>query len=139
MIRRTNIVVFCAALALTASAGRAHDDGEIVWKTYSMVAYPGDGSLSCSGLAQEIGRIEADIAVMDKANARVQAIIHNSYDLHHYRKATSNGPATLNGTGGDPDFSKARDEIVKSRHFAVDRIAYLKQLQPQCKGAPARP
>ena len=61
---KTTSQIFAAsaamALVLFATAGRADSDASIEWKTYSQVASPGDGILSCTGLKNTITQIETE-------------------------------------------------------------------------------
>lgn len=121
-----------------ASAGRAADDGDIVWKTYTLVAYPGDGRLTCAGLNDEIARVNGDIAEMDKARERVEQNIQTAFDLDRYSSRNGHGNLAYGTNGsGKSVYAKSRDDIVKSIRVAANRVAYLTTLVPQCKERPA--
>jgi len=137
------LLICGAAVGVLVSAGQAMDDGDIVWKTYSQVVYPGDGAFTCTGLKNEIARVNGDIAEMDVARRHVEKNIRTAFDLSRYAVRRPMGGSVnstaVGGDGGENRLAGAHDQIIKSQHVAADRVTYLTQLMVQCKDSPTNP
>lgn len=132
-MKTTTMLVAGLALVLAATAAQA-DYASYEWKTYSQVAFPGDGMLSCTGLKNMITGIEADLAQMEKIRIIIEQKLDSAAELQ------SNSGNTPEGTGrhyGDKNrqLHQMRSDINASRQVAKDRIAYLNTLVPNCRAA----
>ena len=121
-----------AAFVFATVAGRAGDDLE--WKTYNLVAFPGDGMLSCTGLSTTISSVQADIAQMERVRQHIEHTLESGSDVANHGSRSVGGSHLRNGDN-PRQLGETRSAIIASRHVAESRIEYLKTLQPQCKAA----
>jgi hypothetical protein len=134
---KTTSQIFAAsaamALVLFATAGRADSDASIEWKTYSQVASPGDGILSCTGLKNTITQIETDLAQME----HVRNVIEHKLDSASQMQGNSsnNSFGSAHGAQKVRELIQIRNDVNASRQTAKDRIVYLNTLLPNCRDA----
>jgi hypothetical protein len=121
-----------AGIALMLTGAQAADD--IVWPTYAQIQHTGDAGLSCSQLRDVIAHVKSDIAMLNKAHDRTEALVRNqfAYDSSH---GTDDYNRFRLGTAGDgeQDYLEAREQIGVSHGVAVRRLYYLNELEKTCK------
>lgn len=126
------------AAVLAATPAMAQSQSDIVWPTYDRVALVSDPLLNCAALKTETAHVASDIATLQRAQDRVEAVLHSAFDMERY--GGSNGPGGLRVSSGAVDgkeaYSAAREQILASLKTARSRRDHLKGLEPDCKPAP---
>jgi hypothetical protein len=126
-------------VAVLAPAGAlAVSQSDIVWPTYDHVEHSGDASLDCSQLQARITHVGSDVALMHKAQARVEDVLRSAFDIERYGGSTGPGGQRISSgaVNGKEGYAAARGEIVASLKVAMARQVHLKSLEPACRPAP---
>ena len=139
ILMQWRIAALVAMALLAAQPGaQAQSQSDIVWPTYDQVARVSDPSLNCAALEAEISHVASDIHLLNKAQTRVEDVLHSAFDLERY--GGSNGPGgmrvSIGGVAGKEAYAKARGEILASLRVAQGRRDHLKSLEPGCKPGP---
>ena len=126
------------AMAVAATGAWAQSQSDIVWPTYDSALRGSDAELSCPALQAELAHVTADIGLLQKAQNRVEDVLHSAFDMERY--GGSNGPGgqriSSGAVHGKEAYAQARGQIVASLRTAQLRRDQLKRLEPDCKPAP---
>lgn len=127
-----------AVMAVMASPAWAQSQSDIVWPTYDQVERSSDPGLACPALRSEIAHVASDIALLQRAQTRVEDILRSAFDMERYGGSNAPGGQRVSGgpVFGKEAYPKAREEIVASLRVAQRRRDHLKSLEPGCKPAP---
>jgi hypothetical protein len=130
--------VMAIILFAAGPVAAAQSQSDIVWPTYDQTKRLSDPSLNCAALAAEIVHVTSDIHLLNKAQSRVEEVLHSAFDLERYGSA--NGPGGMRvstgAVGGKEAYTNARGQIVASLRIAESRRDHLKSLEPDCKPGP---
>jgi hypothetical protein len=139
-------LVFSSALVALCLAGPSafsSDDinGDIVWRTYTVVENPADVSLNCVQLQTEIDRVDSDIVTMKKTMGLLDRMMKNAVDLQNSQgyKNRNGRFLTTQSESGQESIPKIRKQVSDSYGVAKARRRHLTDIQPVCKAPPPMP
>jgi hypothetical protein len=124
-------------MVATASLAWAESQSDIVWPTYDQADQATDSGLTCPALQAEITHVSADIRMLERAQVRVEDVLHSAFDMERYGSSSSPGGTrvSIGAVGGKEAYPVARGQIVVSLKIAQKRRDHLKSLAPGCKPA----
>ena len=134
---RLKILVLAGAMTGTVQGAWAVSGSDIVWPTYDQVEKSGDAGLTCPQLAGEIHQVSRDVTLLNRAQTRVEDVLHSAFDMERYGGSDTHGVRVSSGAvDGKGAYADARVQIVKSLDVATARRDHLKSLEPGCRPAP---
>jgi hypothetical protein len=116
----------------------AISQSDIVWPTYDQVERNTDAFLNCAQIQGQIAHVSSDITLLNKAQARVEDVLHSAFDMERYGGSTGPGGQRISSgaVNGKENYAAARQQIVASLRMATLRRDHLKSLEPDCRPAP---
>ena len=131
-------ILVLAGLMMGAGLGAWAESGsDIVWPGYDQVEKSGDAGLDCPQLAAEIHQVSKDVTLLNRAQTRVEDVLHSAFDMERYGGSNTPGQRISSGAvDGKQAYASARVQIVASLKVAIARREHLKSLEPGCRPAP---
>jgi len=129
-----------AAAIMVAMGPQAwgQSQSDIVWPTYDQADKISDPGLNCGALQAEVAHVTADILMLQKAQVRVEDVLHSAFDMERYGGSAGPGGVRVSAgvVHGKEAYAAARGQIVASLRIAQKRRDDLRSLEPGCKPAP---
>lgn len=116
----------------------AISQSDIVWPPYDQAERNTDAFLNCAQIQGQIAHVSSDITLLNKAQARVEDVLHSAFDMERYGGSTGPGGQRVSSgaVNGKENYAAARQQIVASLRMATLRRDHLKSLEPDCRPAP---
>ena len=73
----------------------AVSQSDIVWPTYDQAQRNTDAFLNCTQLQNQIAHVGSDITLLNKAQLRVEDVLHSAFDMERYGGSTGPGGQRL--------------------------------------------
>jgi len=129
---------FMIVAVLTPQPILAVSQSDIVWPTYDQAERNTDAFLNCTQIQGQIAHVSSDITLLNKAQARVEDVLHSAFDMERYGGSTGPGGQRISSgaVNGKENYAAARQQIVASLRMATLRRDHLKSLEPDCRPAP---
>jgi len=129
---------FMIVAVLTPQPILAVSQSDIVWPTYDQAERNTDAFLNCTQIQGQIAHVSSDITLLNKAQARVEDVLHSAFDMERYGGSTGTGGQRISSgaVNGKENYAAARQQIVASLRMATLRRDHLKSLEPDCRPAP---
>ena len=129
---------FMIVAVLTPQPILAVSQSDIVWPTYDQAERNTDAFLNCTQIQGQIAHVSSDITLLNKAQARVEDVLHSAFDMERYGGSTGPGGQRISSgaVNGKENYAAARQQIVASLRVATLRRDHLKSLEPDCRPAP---
>src|SRR5471030_1537619 len=82
---------FTLLVVLMPGSVLAISQSDIVWPTYDQAERNTDAFLNCAQIQGQIAHVSSDITLLNKAQARVEDVLHSAFDMERYGGSTGTG------------------------------------------------